>query len=112
MLVSVFRVFLVKYSPYSAVFVGCYALVHGIYGGCPVLEFENVFNRYLGLPESMVGDVYILFGDWGYLIRFVIALAGLGLIYNAYRVWNQAEQPFVIENIWMKPRKLTHLEAN
>jgi phosphatidylglycerophosphate synthase len=103
--VCLIRTFVVKYSPFSATYVGATTVANAIYGGCPFTEIENAIASTVGVPPKLVGEIYVFFGDLGGLVRVVLLIAGIGFLYNAYQVWHDAETPIRVQNIWMKPSK-------
>lgn len=98
-----------KKSPYWAVFIGGYLLIHSLYGGCPLLEIENFFSIQVNGPIKNIGDIYVEFGQLGLVVRLIFFVAALLLLRTSYVSWHQG----VIQVDWSRIyRTKTRLSYN
>jgi len=83
------RIFVIKYSAYAQTFVGFYLMCHSIYGGCPIIEIENFLARQIDVQTEVVGDLYMVFGDYGQLLRVVFFVLSLMIVYSAHKTFHK-----------------------
>jgi hypothetical protein len=100
LLIAIFRLFTVKFTPYAGYFVACYAFIHSSYGGCPLVEIQNYLGLSLGLPMESVGEAYVALGAYATGIRAMVFLSSLLLFYVSYKTWNKVTNPVHWNNIF------------
>jgi hypothetical protein len=87
-LLSIIRLFIGRFHPLAALIVGVYTFANAVYGGCPLLELQNLVAQQAGAPLSVIGLAYEPFGMGEYGIRFVLCVISLLLVYVAYAKWD------------------------
>jgi len=112
LLFCLIRVFTIKHAAYSMCFVGCYALVHSVYGGCPLLEIENYIASLLGLDLKDIGDAYTVFDSGIWAIRTAISISSIALLYSAHRQWHKVDVTLDLTRIVGLERRLRRIDSN
>jgi hypothetical protein len=85
---SVVRFFLVKYAPYSSMYMAMVAFIQAVYNGCPVTDIVNFFAVKSGVPITSNEFLFIFF-DWYWFSRILMLFLSLLLLYNSYITWNK-----------------------
>jgi hypothetical protein len=97
-LISITKIILQKYSPYSQYYIAGFVMVQTLWDGCPISAFVNLFNQMGGYEYEINGFFYGAGGEWAQYLR-VLAFLVAGLLYwSAYETWYKIETPIQFGN--------------
>lgn len=82
---SMFNIVFLKFSPRSLIYFSMYNFMHAVFGNCPMISLQNLFNPLAG------NELYLnifwqgFFGQWSNMMRLVICIIMSLTFYIAFR---------------------------
>ena len=86
---SLLRVFAAKYTPYSAMYLGCVSIIQSLYNGCPVTVINNFFADLAGVERSPNEFWGGIFGVYNIPFRLILLIMGVVFVYYSIKTWKK-----------------------
>lgn len=104
-IISIFRLFLAKFAPYSAFYIASVAFTQSVYDGCSLVSIENFLASKASqklISNDFWGGIFSFSLLLENLVRFFVLIISLFLWYYSFKTWKKVDCQVDFRRIFKK----------